>query len=74
MEAYLQYLEEQFADAMSKFEKRLSDGQAKPWERPRKPDFICRALIGLCLTVAFAHRTRDESANPRSTIRNPQSV
>jgi hypothetical protein len=74
LEAYLQHLEERFSDTVSKFEKRLSDGQAKPWERPRKPDFICGALIGLCQTVAFANRTRSESANPQSTIRNPQSV
>jgi hypothetical protein len=74
LEAYLQHLEERFADVESKFQKRLSDGQAKPWERPRKPDFICGALIGLCQTVAFANRTRGESANPQPTTLNPQSV
>jgi CRISPR-associated protein Cmr2 len=60
LEAYLQHMEERFADAVSKFEKRMSDGQAKAWERPRKPDFICGALIGLCQTVAFANRTAPE--------------
>jgi hypothetical protein len=74
LEAYLQHLEERFSDAVSKFEKRSSDSEAKPWERPRKPDFICGALIGLCQTVAFANRTREESADPQSALRNPQSV
>jgi hypothetical protein len=31
-------------------------------------------VIGLCQTVAFTNRTHAESANPQSTIRNPQSV
>jgi CRISPR-associated protein Cmr2 len=33
-----------------------------------------RDVIGLCQTVAFASRTRDESANPQSIIGNSQSV
>ena len=63
LDTYLQHLEARFTDAVKKFEKRCSEGQAKPWERPRKPDFICGALIGLCQTVAFARRTSDDNGD-----------
>ncbi|MCX6916525.1 MAG: type III-B CRISPR-associated protein Cas10/Cmr2, partial [Verrucomicrobia bacterium] len=49
------------AKALKSFERRLPEAQLQ-------------ALIGLCQTVAFANRTRGESANPQSTTPNPQSV
>jgi hypothetical protein len=70
---YLGRVEERFLDALTKFEKRLSEGQANPWERPRKPDFFCHAVIGLCQTVAFAHRTRDGGGDLQSAIPNLKS-
>jgi hypothetical protein len=63
LEAYIKHLEERFGHAVAKFEKRLSDRQAKPWEGPSKPDFVCGAVIGLCQTVAFAKRAPDESTH-----------
>jgi CRISPR-associated protein Cmr2 len=80
LETYLQDLEGRVADALEKFETRFSAGQAEAWERPRTPDFICGSLIGLCQTVAFADRNRDDnnqesqapdSESPKSADRHP---
>lgn len=75
LDTYLKHVDERFMDALKVFEKRHSEGQAKPWDRPRKPDFICRALIGLCQTVAFIERNQSDDERETPSLKpEPQTT
>jgi hypothetical protein len=61
--AWTSDLAEQFLRLLTQYVAGLGEAEKKVGD-----------VIGLCQTVAFANRTRGESANPQSTIPNPQSV
>lgn len=58
LDTYLKQLDERFVAQTQRFDERLAKHQAKESERPVRADFFVNAVIGLCQTVAFAHRTQ----------------